>query len=119
MDEQQTTTTTATDPMVERLANRTGEGNAELLSDLLETAKYAILARRYPFGDLPVDEQEQVVLEPRWKDLQFRVALDLYNKMGAEGETEHRENGIDRTYQSSWISEQLLSEVTPLAKVPS
>ena len=102
--------------VLERLEARTGDDNDTLLSDLLETAKYAILARRYPLHDYPTESGE-VVLETRYLDLQFRIALDLYNKIGAEGETEHRENGIDRTYESSWISEQLLSEVTPFAKV--
>ena len=100
-----------------RLRNRTGDDDTQLLTDLLETAKYAILARRYPLKAYPEDASGNVELESRWQDLQFRIALDLYNKMGAEGETAHKENGIDRTYESSWISEQLLSEVTPFGKV--
>ena len=45
-------------------------------------------------------------LESRYLDLQFRVALDLYNKTGAEGQIGHTENSISRTWESSWISEQ-------------
>lgn len=78
---------------------------------LLETAKAAINARRYPFGD-PPDE-----LEKRYENLQLRIAIELYNKQGAEGEIAHSENGISRTYSSAWISEELLSEVTPKARV--
>lgn len=103
--------------VLERLRIRTGEESDELLGDLLETAKYAILARRYPLHEYPTDDNGDVVLEARWQDLQVRIALDLYNKIGAEGETGHAENGVNRTYESSWISEQLLSEVTPLGKV--
>lgn len=95
----------------ERLKRRTGEQDSALLEDLLESAKSAILARRFPYGDWP-DE-----LEVRYQDLQIRIALDLYNKMGAEGELNHSENGISRGYQSSWISEQLLQEVTPVVMV--
>ena len=103
--------------VLERLMSRTKESNADLLTDLLETAKYAILARRYPYTDYPTDEDGNAVLDPRFHDLQLRIALDLYNKQGAEGETAHNENGINRTYESSWISEQLLNEVTPLCGV--
>lgn len=96
-----------------RLKLRTGEPDEAILEDCLESAKAAILAVRYPFGDIP-DE-----LEARYLDLQFRCALDLYNKIGAEGQKAHQENSISRTWESSWISESLLREVTPLAKTTS
>lgn len=102
---------------LERLKLRTDEENEDILSDCLETAKNAILSRRYPFQEWPTDDDSNVTLEARYTDLQFRIALDLYNKQGAEGETAHSENGISRTYESSWISEQLLSEVTPYCGV--
>lgn len=93
---------------LKRLILRTGESDDTVLLDCLESAKSAILARRFPYGDWP-DE-----LESRYLDLQYRIALDLYNKSGAEGELAHSENGISRSYESSWVSEQLLREVTPM-----
>lgn len=92
-----------------RLKLRTNEPDEAILEDCLESAKSAIMARRYPFQEWP-DE-----LESRYLDLQFRMAMDIYAKIGAEGQTSHSENGINRAWESSWISEQLLSEVTPLA----
>ena len=97
--------------ILDKLRKRTGEEDEELLAVLLDDAKNAILSRRFPYGDRP-DE-----VEPRYQDLQYRIALDLYNKQGAEGELSHSENGISRGYESSWISEQLLQEVTPFAGV--
>lgn len=91
-----------------RLKLRTNEPDETVLEDILENAKAAIMARRYPFREWPGE------LETRYKDLQFRIAMDLYAKIGAEGQIGHSENGISRTWESSWISEQLLSEVTPL-----
>lgn len=93
---------------LERLKLRTGETDTALLTDLLESAKAAILARRFPYGD------GTEALEPRYADLQYRIALDLYNKEGAEGELSHAENGVSRSYESSWVSKQLLNEVTPM-----
>lgn len=99
--------------ILEKLRSRTGEENVALLEDLLETAKYAILARRFPYKDYPTDEDGNPVIEARYLDLQYRMALDLYNKQGAEGQISHSENGVLRSYESSWISAQLLEEVTP------
>jgi len=95
--------------ILKRLKLRTGETDENLLNDLMETARNAILSRRFPYGDWPEE------VEPRYEDLQLRIALDLYNKQGAEGEKVHNENGISRTFESSWVSAQLLSEVTPYA----
>lgn len=94
-----------------RLKLRTGEADEAILEDCLESAKSAILARRYPYGDWP-DE-----LEVRYLDLQFRVALAIFNKQGGEFETAHTENGVARSYGSEGIPQELLLEVTPLAKV--
>ena len=104
--------------LLEQLALATGEEDTTLLGDLLDTAKNAILSRRFPFGDWPTDNGETYV-ESRYENLQFRIALDLYNKIGAEGEVRHSENGISREYESSWISQQLLQEVVPFAGVPT
>ena len=97
-----------------RLINRTGEEDEELLKDLLMTAKVAIMNRRYPYKSFPYDCFVDYDVEPKYMDLQFRMALDLYNKIGAEGEIIHSANGISRTYESSWISAQLLLEVVPV-----
>lgn len=83
------------------------------LEDILESAKNIILSRRYPFGDFPVDEQGETILEPRYKDLQIRIAVELYAKIGVEGQTAHTENGVSRTYENANVSESLLREITP------
>lgn len=97
--------------ILERLQLRLRDGenvpDDDVLEDCIETAKAAIMNRRFPYGEWP-DE-----VETRYQDLQFRIAMDLYNKIGAEGELSHSENGISRQFESSWVSEQLLSEVTP------
>lgn len=90
-----------------RLKTRTEETNDNLLNDLLESAKCAILARRWPYG-------AQGELESRYLDLQVRIALDLYNKQGAEGQTGHTENGVSRQWAAENISRDLLGEVTPM-----
>lgn len=101
------------------------EPNEQVLMDCIEMAKNAILARRFPYGDWPVRTAtgedgtpvQETYVEPRYEDLLYRMAVDLYNKAGAEGQTGHSENGVSRQYESSWISEQLLLEVVPMVGV--
>lgn len=94
---------------LERLRIRITENNISdiELEDILESAKAVILSRRFPFGDYPLE------IEDRYKDLQIRIAVEMINKMGAEGEIAHSENGISRSYSSASVSEELLREITP------
>ena len=97
---------------LERLKIRIAENATDAeLNDLLESAKAVILSRRFPFGEQPEE------IENKYKDLQIRIAVEMYNKIGAEGETSHSENGISRSYSSASVSEELLREITPKAGV--
>jgi hypothetical protein len=93
---------------LERLKIRiTEKVNDVELEDILESAKAVILSRRFPFGEQPLE------LEEKYKDLQIRIAIEMFNKRGAEGETAHSENGVGRSYSSASVSEELLREITP------
>jgi hypothetical protein len=93
---------------LERLKIRITENVTDAeLEDILESAKAVILSRRFPFSEWP-DE-----IEDRYKDQQIRIAVEMFNKRGAEGETAHSENGVSRSYSSASVSEELLREITP------
>ena len=93
---------------LERLKIRITETvNDAELEDILESAKAVILSRRFPFGEQPEE------IENKYKDLQIRIAVEMFSKRGAEGETSHSENGISRSYASANVSEELLREITP------
>jgi hypothetical protein len=93
---------------LERLKIRITENVSDVeLEDILESAKAVILSRRFPFGEHPQE------IEDKYKDLQIRIAVEMFNKRGAEGETAHSENGISRSYASANVSEDLLKEITP------
>ena len=93
---------------LERLKIRiTEKVNDEELEDILESAKAVILSRRFPFGEQPEE------IENKYKDLQIRIAVEMFNKRGAEGEIAHSENGVNRNYASANVSEDLLREITP------
>ena len=93
---------------LERLKIRITEKVNDIeLEDILESAKAVILSRRFPFGEQPNE------IEDKYKDLQIRIAVEMFNKCGAEGETAHSENGVSRSYASASVSEDLLKEITP------
>lgn len=92
---------------LEKLKKRINDDNCILLNELLESAKNIILSKRYPCSDYPEK------LENRYKDLQVRIAVDLYNKLGAEGELAHSENGVSRSYGAENVSTDLLKEIIP------
>jgi len=104
--------TTVNERVIARLQDADITPDPVIVQDCLDSAYSAIMNRRFPFESWPS------AIEPRYEDLQVRIAIDLYNKIGAEGQLSHSENGISRTYESSWISEQLLSEVVPRCGVP-
>lgn len=88
------------------------EQNFKVLEACLESAKTIILSRRFPFLDELPDR-----IESRYENLQIRIAVEIYNRRGAEGESAHNENGINRTYENAGISKSLLDEITPYCGV--
>ena len=80
----------------------------ELLAVLIEQAEGIVLNKRYPFGP-----PEGVAVEARFEHIQIAIAVELFSKMGAEGQTAHSENGIGRTYEAADISPSLLRRILP------
>ena len=77
----------------------------EVLGSMVATAEALILNRMYPFG---YPEGTEVPL--RYEQLQLQLAVELYTKRGAEGQSSHSENGVTRT----WAEESpLLKRIMP------
>ena len=92
--------------MVGQPADSENWSDAVLIS-YLKIAGDKIIKRAYPYDDT-VDEVPR-----RYGVLQCEIAQYLLNKRGAEGETAHNENGVNRTYENADVPESLLSEVIP------
>lgn len=45
------------------------------------------------------------------------ACVDVYAKIGSEGQVSHSENGVSRGYQSSWITFDLLSNFPNYVKI--
>ena len=103
--------------LAERVATVQAKLNDELATDavvteLLEDAQEAIFLRMYPFG-VP----ENVTDVPaRYQRLQIKLAVRYFNRIGADGETVHLENGIHHHFGSA-NDEDLLQEVMQVIRL--
>ncbi len=79
----------------------------DLLLALLSLAEDKILERLYPY------DHSKETLPTRYVGKQIEIAVYLYNKQGAEGQTAHSENGISRTYESADVPESMLRGIAP------
>lgn len=92
-----------------RLMVQPDEPSDELLLILLDQAAEIVLNRRYPFG-VPSGAE----VPDRYAYTQCQIAVELYGKMGAEGQTGHNENGVNRSWEAADVSPSLLRRIAPL-----
>lgn len=64
------------------------------------------------------DIRNSDIVEEKYLSVQVRIAVELYNKMGAEGQVGHTENGLSRTYEKGDVSDSLMSLITPVVRTP-
>ena len=81
----------------------------KLLSMLVDIAEGIVLNKRYPFGS-----PEGATVPSQYEHIQLQIAVELFSKMGAEGQTAHNENGISRTYEAADVSPSLLRRIIPV-----
>jgi len=81
----------------------------DLLLYLLEQSEGIIMNRRYPFG-----APEGASLTALHEQIQIRMAVELFTKMGAEGQTQHQENGVTRSWAAGDVSPALLRLIVPV-----
>lgn len=86
-------------------------GNPEVSDDVLQF--YLDSA-----SDVICDIRDSDVVETKYQNVQIEIAIELFNKRGAEGQVAHGENNISRTYEKANISPSLLDKITPIAKTP-
>ena len=91
--------------------NDNNEWSDEVLKTYLQIAGEKIINRAYPYDDTVTE------VPRRYSYLQCEIANYLLNKRGAEGQTSHSENGINRSYESADVPESMLSVITPFCGV--
>lgn len=83
-----------------------------ILEVYLELAGQKILNRMYPFKD----NYDGLEVPDRYVAVQLKIANYMINKIGAEGQIQHIENGIHRNYGSADIPDGMLEEIVPFCQ---
>lgn len=100
--------------MIAIVESTTGESSETIVSAFLAMSGDAIINRAFPFAT--DDERETLTVPTRYQNLQCEIATFLLNKRGAEGQTAHNENGINRSYENGSIPESMLKQVVPFCR---
>ena len=80
----------------------------EVYQDEIDNAIEVVNERR---GYYPTDEAP---FEEKYSNLIYKMALYAISKIGAEGETQHNENNINRVYASaSDYPDDLINQIIP------
>ena len=98
------------DEMIIMLEHMVGEEDRNVLSAYLSMAGDALVDFIFPYED---DKD----VPKRYHNVQVELAAYWLDKRGAEGQTEHSENGVRRTYGSADIPDEMLSRITPYVGV--
>ena len=96
---------------LQRVKAMTSETDENILLTYLEIAGERVLCKAYPFN------HDKKAVPDRYANVQIEAAVYLLNKRGAEGQTYHSENGINRTYEAASIPDSILKSVTPYVGV--
>lgn len=89
----------------------TGETDNGVISAFLTIAGNKICRLAYPFDDTVTEVPD------KYATLQVEAACYLMNKRGAEGETAHNENGINRAYENADLPVSMIRTITPVCGV--
>lgn len=87
--------------------------NDIVLTTYLNLAGEAIINRVYPYAK----DDEELSVPRKYHALQVEICVYLLNKRGAEGQKQHGENGITRTYGSADVPDEMLSRIVPMVGV--
>jgi len=94
---------------LEMLRQMSGETDNNVLSTYLSVAGNKVCRKAYPFDPTVTTVPDQYAIT------QVEIALYLLNKRGAEGETAHNENGVNRSYEDGDVPPSLMRTIIPFS----
>ena len=98
--------------MVKTLVENDTGATDDVVTVYLTVASNKMLERLYPYDST----KEGSDIPARYDTIQCELAARLFLRRGAEGETSHEENGVNRAY-GTVDDEDILIRLTPFAKV--
>lgn len=90
----------------ERLGDDGSDASDELLESYLSEAHEAIFTKVYPFTTTETE------IPSKYQGKQLSIAIYLFTKAGAEGETMHTEGQTTRMYEKGGVPPSMLADVT-------
>lgn len=93
---------------LEILGNMDNDSKDDIFNLYLKKAKNAAIRHMYPFDYDTITE-----LPEKLKDWQTECAIELYKRRKSDGLTSYAENGLSESYESTRISQRLLSQLPP------
>lgn len=97
------------------LLEETGSDEDELLSEYLAIAKDEILNWLYiRLGAVPPEVDE---VPAAYEQIQIMSVVAAYNIRGAEGQTKHNENGVDREFVYEDLVKYIRTHVFPYVRL--
>ena len=98
--------------LVRTLVENDAEATDATIAVYLNLACNAMLERLYPYD---ADKTSEDIPE-RYETIQCELAARYFLRRGGQGEINHEENGVNRSYASA-DDEDILRRLTPFAKV--
>ena len=98
--------------MLRRMLGEDDDMDRGILEVYLELAAQKILNRMYPYRE----NYDGLEVPDRYTAVQLKIANYMINKIGAEGQIQHIENGIHRNYGSADIPDGMLQEIVPFCQ---
>ena len=86
-----------------------GDTDVDILEVYLTLAAQKILNRMYPY----MENYDDIEVPDKYAAVQLKIANYMINKIGAEGQIQHIENGIHRNYGAADIPDGMLAEIVP------
>lgn len=94
--------------IISKVSLMANEENTEIINAYLDIAKNKILLKAFPFEDISSMEMPE-----KYQSLWIDATVFLLLKRGAEGETTHNENGVNRSWASDDLPVYMLKEIVP------
>lgn len=94
--------------IISKVSLMANEENTEIINAYLDIAKNKILLKAFPFEDISSMEMPE-----KYQSLWIDATVFLLLKRGAEGETSHNENGVNRSWASDDLPVYMLKEIVP------
>lgn len=88
-----------------------GNQTDDVLLAYLSMAGQKVLRKAYPYKPTVTEVPLQYEMN------QIEIAVYLLDKIGAEGEISHNENGVNRAYESASVPDSMLKDIIPLVGV--